>query len=101
MTAAINKILVVEDDDRRQQPERRGHHYSFKFVSVAAVEELRKWLEEICGSGWNIGIPDRENGTPDYKKAAAWGNFRAKFENQDDLANMIKMMGVYWPPWMG
>ncbi len=81
-------------DVRRQQPDRRGVHYSFKFVSPEAVEELREWLEANCEGEYTINIPDMET-------AAQRGQFRVRFERESDVAKLGKMLGVYWPSWMG
>ncbi len=79
---------------RRLQPDRRGIYSSIKYTRPEAVEELRQWLEANCEGDWTIGIPDTET-------AAAWGNFRVRFERQSDLSKLVKMLGVYWPSWMG
>ncbi|MEE9316934.1 MAG: hypothetical protein V3U48_01435 [Rhodospirillales bacterium] len=81
-------------DGRRQQPDRRGVHRSFKFVSPDAVEELRQWLEANCEGEFTIDIPDME-------VTAQRGQFRVQFERESDLAKLGKMLGVYWPSWMG
>ena len=64
--------------DRRRQEDRRGLHYSVKFTSQEAVEEMRNWLQASCDGGWTIGIPDMET-------ASTWGNFRVRFESQGAL----------------
>ena len=82
------------DAKRRQQPDRRGNHYSFNFVSPEAVEELREWLEANCEGEYTIDSPDMET-------AAQWGQFRVRFEDESDISKLGKMLGVYWPSWMG
>ncbi len=81
-------------DKRRQQPDRRGNHCSFKFVSPEAVEELREWLEANCKGEYTIDIPDMET-------AARWGQFRVRFEHKSAISKLGKMLGIYWPSWMG
>ena len=81
-------------DGRRQEPDRRGLHCSFKFVSPDAVEELRQWLEANCEGEFTIDIPDMET-------AAQRGQFRVRFKRESDVAKLGKMLGVYWPSWMG
>ena len=38
---------------------------------------------------------------PDMETAAQWGQFRVRFEDESDISKLGKMLGVYWPSWMG
>lgn len=80
-------------DERRKLADRRGFYYVFKYSNRDNVAELQKWLEENCEGAWDIGIPDQES-------VEKWGSYRVRFENQDDLGKLVKMLGVYWPDWL-